>query len=467
MKISIIDRLTQSRDILLYREETNIFISFAKNNFVNKKILRLAVPNIISNVTIPLLGLVDLALMGHLDSAIYVGAISLGTVIFNFIYWGFSFLRMSTSGFTSQSYGEKNQQENFSILVRAMIISTVISLFIILLQIPIEWLSFKLINGSAEVESLASEYFRIRVWAAPATLGLYVLNGWFLGMQNAKYPMITSIAANVFNIILSLIFVKSLHLNVTGVALGTVLAQYLGILVGLTLFFRKYKDLIRHWNWQAIIDTTALKNFFRVNSDIFIRTFCVIFVFTFFTSKSASINDHVLAVNSILIQFLLFFAFFIDGFAYAGEALAGRYLGEKNRTLFLKLTRQLFYWGGLLAFIFGLIYLFGNRLILQILTNQQDLIESALDFKLWIVITPIVSFASFIWDGVYIGATASKEMRNTMLGASLLVFLPSYFLLYPILGNHALWLAMTLFMLSRGVFQSFLFPKIIRKNFNY
>jgi MATE family multidrug resistance protein len=315
------------------------------------------------------------------------------------------------------------------------------------------------------VEAIAREYFRIRIWAAPATLGLYVLNGWFLGMQNAKYPMITAIAANVLNIVLSFIFVKSFHLNAAGVALGTVIAQYLGILVGLFLFFRSYKPLVNHWNWPAVIDPKALKNFFQVNSDIFVRTFCVIFVFTFFTSKSASINDHILAVNSILIQFLLFFAFFIDGFAYAGEALSGRYKGERNRALFLKVTRLLFYWGGLLAFAFSLIYLFANELILGLLTNQTDLIATALDFRFWIVLTPIISFASFIWDGVYIGATASREMRNSMLGATLLVFLPGYFLLQPVLGNHALWRAMMLFMLSRGVFQAFLFPRVMRKNF--
>ncbi|MGQ8335913.1 MATE family efflux transporter [Sunxiuqinia sp. A32] len=432
---------------------------------MNRDILRLAIPNIISNVTIPLLGLVDMALMGHLGSDVYIGAVSLGTVIFNFIYWGFSFLRMGTSGFTAQSYGEKNRQESFSILVRAILISTIISLVIIALQVPIEWLSFKMINGSQEVESLASEYFRIRVWAAPATLGLYVLNGWFLGMQNARFPMITSIAANVFNISLSFFFVKSMHMNSAGVALGTVIAQYLGVLIGIALFLKSYKPLIKYWEWKSIIDTQAMKKFFRVNSDIFIRTFCVIFVFTFFTSKSASINDHILAVNSLLIQFLLFFAFFIDGFAYAGEAISGRYIGEQNKQLFLKVTRYLFYWGALLATLFGFLYLFANRTILTVLTNQGDIIKSAMAFKFWVVITPLVSFASFVWDGIYIGATASKEMRNTMIGASMLVFLPSYFLLQPIIGNHALWLAMMLFMLSRGVFQTFLFSKVLQNNF--
>lgn len=432
---------------------------------MNKKIVQLAIPNIISNVTIPLLGLVDMALMGHLDSEVYIGAVSLGTVIFNFIYWGFSFLRMSTSGFTAQSVGVGNQAESFAILARSLLISTFISVLIIILQVPIEWISFAAIGGSAEVESLAREYFSIRIWAAPATLGLYALNGWFLGMQNARFVMITSILANIFNLIFSFIFVYFLNMNSAGVAWGTVIAQYTGIFTGLFLLRKKYGDLLTHFNRSAILDLNAMKNFFKVNSDIFIRTFCVIFVFTFFTSKSASINDHILAVNSILIQFLLLFSFFIDGFAFAGEALAGKYMGEKRKDLFNELTRRLFIWGIGLAIIFSLFFLAGNKLIIGILTNQEDLYETARNFMIWVILTPLITFSSFVWDGIYIGVTASREMRNSMLAATLLVFAPSFYFLQNVLGNHALWLAMMLFMLARGVFQTILFPKVLAKSF--
>ena len=432
---------------------------------MNRKILHLAIPNIISNVTIPLLGLVDLALMGHLQSDIFIGAVSLGTVIFNFIYWGFSFLRMSTSGFTAQSFGEKNPQENFNILVRAILISTLISITILLLQMPIEWLSFRAIKGSPEVEALARQYFRIRVWAAPATLGLYVLNGWFLGMQNARDPMITSILANVFNILFSFFFVVFLNLNSAGVALGTVIAQYLGLATGLLLFYRKYRYLVSYWNWKAITNLPALKNFFRVNSDIFIRTFCVIIVFTFFTSKSASINDHILAVNSLLMQFLLFFSFFIDGFAFAGEAMAGKFLGERNKHQFQQLTRNLFIWGIGLAAIFSLLFLLGNQPIFRLLTNQNELLETAQKYMVWIILMPFFTFSSFIWDGIYIGVTASREMRNSMIASTMLIFAPAFYLLHDIMGNHGLWLAMMLFMLARGIFQTALFPKILRRGF--
>lgn len=432
---------------------------------MNRKILHLAIPNIISNVTIPLLGLVDLALMGHLQSDIFIGAVSLGTVIFNFIYWGFSFLRMSTSGFTAQSFGEKNPQENFNILVRAILISTLISITILLLQMPIEWLSFRAIKGSPEVEALARQYFRIRVWAAPATLGLYVLNGWFLGMQNARDPMITSILANVFNILFSFFFVVFLNLNSAGVALGTVIAQYLGLATGLLLFYRKYRYLVSYWNWKAITNLPALKNFFRVNSDIFIRTFCVIIVFTFFTSKSASINDHILAVNSLLMQFLLFFSFFIDGFAFAGEAMAGKFLGERNKHQFQQLTRNLFIWGIGLAAIFSLLFLLGNQPIFRLLTNQNELLETAQKYMVWIILMPFFTFSSFIWDGIYIGVTASREMRNSMIASTMLIFAPAFYLLHERMGNHGLWLAMMLFMLARGIFQTAFFPKILRRGF--
>lgn len=432
---------------------------------MDRNILRLAVPNIVSNVTIPLIGLVDMALMGHLDSEVYIGAVSLGTVIFNFIYWGFSFLRMSTSGFTAQSFGEGKQAESFHILSRAMVISTLISLLIIVLQVPIEWISFKVINGSTEVEELARQYFRVRVWAAPATLGLYALNGWFLGMQNARLVMITSILANVFNLVFSFVFVYFLHMNSAGVALGTVIAEYTGIATGLYLLKKKYGQFVSWSSLKAALDIPAMKEFFRVNTDIFIRTFCVIVVFTFFTSKSAGMNDHILAVNSILIQFLLLFSFFIDGFAFAGEALAGRYMGERRRDLFLQLTRSLFVWGFGLALVFAFLFLVGNKFIIGLLTSQESIYETARQFMFWVVLTPLVTVASFVWDGIYIGVTASREMRNSMLAATLLVFAPAFYFLQNILGNHALWLAMMLFMLARGIFQTILFPRVLRKTF--
>jgi MATE family multidrug resistance protein len=432
---------------------------------MNRKILKLAIPNIVSNITIPLLGLVDLALMGHLDSKIYIGAIALGGVIFNFIYWGFSFLRMSTSGFTAQAFGEKNHTESITILARALLVAILISILILILQAPIAWASFKIIGGSPEVETLANEYFRIRVWAAPAALSLFVFSGWFLGMQNARYPMIIAIAVNVANILLSLFFVFILKMNSSGVALGTAISQYVGLIIALFLFSYKYKDLLKKISRKRIMDLKILVEFFRVNTDIFIRTFCIIVVFTFFTSKSASINDTILAVNSILIQLLLFFSFFIDGFAFAGEALVGKFVGAGEISNLKRVVKLLFYWGAGLAVAFTIIYLPGVNLILKLLTSQPDVIAQAQPFLVWIILVPIASFSSFIWDGIYIGATASKAMRNTLIGATFLVFAPVYYFLNPALGNHALWLGMVLFMFSRGVFQTFFYRKAILNQF--
>jgi len=428
---------------------------------MNRSILKLAVPNIISNITVPLLGLVDLALMGHLNSEVYIGAIALGGVIFNFIYWSFGFLRMSTSGFTAQSYGENNQSESITILIRALIVTGIISVLILIFQAPIAWASFKVIGGSTEVETLANEYFRIRVWAAPAALSLFVFSGWFLGMQNARYPMIIAIAVNMVNIILSMFFVFVLKMNSNGVALGTLISQYVGLILAIVLLLRKYASLLPLATKARIVDVKFMINFFKVNTDIFIRTLCIIIVFTFFTSKSASQNDTILAVNSILLQFLMFFSFFIDGFAFAGEALVGKFIGAKEFKSLKKVVKLLLYWGAGLAVAFTLVYLAGVNPLLKLLTSQKTVIDAAQPYLFWIILVPVASIGSFIWDGIYIGATASRPMRNSLLISTFFIFAPVYYFLYPYWNNHALWLGMLLFMLSRGLILAILYRKTI------
>jgi MATE family multidrug resistance protein len=428
---------------------------------MNRKILRLSIPNIVSNITVPLLGLVDLALMGHLKSEIYIGAIALGGVIFNFIYWGFGFLRMSTSGFTAQAFGEENKTETITVLARALAVALFTGLVILALQLPIAWAGFNLIGGSEEVKTLAREYFLIRIWAAPAALSLFVFSGWFLGMQNARYPMAIAILANVANILLSVLFVFGLNMKSDGVALGTALSQYIGLILAIFLFQKKYRELLPYLKTNQVFNLKRLTEFFRVNSDIFIRSFCIILVFTFFTSESANTNDTILAVNSLLIQMLLFFSFFIDGFAFAGEALVGKFFGARQKSNLIKVVKLLFLWGVGLALAFTLIYMAGMNTILQLLTSQQDVIESARPFLFWVILIPLASFSSFIWDGIYIGATASAAMRNALLGATFLVFAPVYYFLNPVWENHALWLAMVLFMFARGAIQTFLFRRSV------
>ena len=244
--------------------------------------------------------------MGHLGSEIYIGAIALGGMIFNFIYWGFSFLRMGTSGFTAQAYGAGDKNETITILSRAMLVALFGSILIILLQSPISFLSFSMINGSPEIEQLAAEYFHIRIWAAPATLGLYALTGWFLGMQNARIPMVIAIVINILNLIFNLIFVYGLGMKADGVALGTLISQYIGLIMALIFFFKYYKKLAVFWSYADMMVWEPIKRFFMVNKDIFIRTICLIFTFSFFTARSASENDTILAVNTLLLQFLLF-----------------------------------------------------------------------------------------------------------------------------------------------------------------
>ncbi|MFA8433741.1 MAG: MATE family efflux transporter [Marinifilaceae bacterium] len=428
---------------------------------MNKKILNIAIPNIISNVTIPLLGLVDLALMGHLGKEDFIGAIALGGMIFNFLYWGFAFLRMGTSGFAAQAYGARDLKESTLTLSRALLVALGGSLLLILLQKPIELLSFYLIQGDQEVENLARGYYYVRIWAAPATISLYALTGWYIGMQNARIPMVVAITSNILNILLSTLFVYGFHMEAKGVALGTVLAQYGALLLALYFLRAHYWKLIRHWSTKGMLQITALKKFFQVNRDIFIRTLCLIFVFTFFTSESANTNKTILAVNSLLLQFLMLFSYLMDGFAYAAEALVGKYVGSQNREDLKRLIQHLFKWGIGISACFTLLYGTSGNEILSLLTSNSKVLNAATPFMIWVILLPFLSFASFLYDGIYIGATSSVYMRKTMMISTLLIFIPVYFTLGKIWSNHGLWIAMLGFMLSRGVFQAIYYKKAV------
>lgn len=419
---------------------------------MNKKILLLSIPNIITNITIPLLGMVDLGLMGHLGSQIYIGAIALGTMIFNFIFWGFGFLRMGTSGFTAQAYGGRDLKEAAQVLVRSVVVGVAGGVLLILLQGPIAWLAFRLVNGSPEVEQLAAQYFRIRVWAAPATLVMYALTGWFIGMQNARTPMILAISVNVLNILFSLGFIHLAGMTSDGIALANVLSQCTAIVLSIFFLRSYYGKLKQHLNFREALRWEAMKRFISVNKDILIRTLCLIFVLSFFTTQSASSGDTVLAVNTLLFQFFFFFSYFIDGFAYAAEALTGRFIGAGDKPALRKAVRILFIWGSSLALVFTAIYGFGGKALLQLLTDQPAIIDASLPYLFWIALIPLVTFSAFLWDGIYVGATASAPMRNSMVVITVVIFLPAYYLLSGPLGNNGLWLAMMGFMAARGLF---------------
>ena len=431
----------------------------AQSRNLNKQILSLAIPNTISNLSVPMLSAVDTALMGRLESEQYLGAIAIGGIIFSFVYWGFGFLRMGVTGLTAQAYGAKDAKESTLILKRAAIVGLLIGLLLIVVQPLIAALSFYLMDAGAEVEQLARSYFHIRIYAAPATLTLHVFHGWFLGMQNAKYPMFLAIVVNLLNLVLNLVFVKVLMMTSDGVALGTVIAQYFGLLCTVGLFLRKYRHLWDGWHLKGVLHLPALKRFFGISGDIFIRTLSVLFCHAFFTSKAAALSDTALAINTILLQFIHILAYGIDGFAFAVESLVGRYKGARQITNLKRSVRYSFWWVLFLSAGFSLVFgLLGTKL-LYFFTNKTDLLIGARPYLIWIAIAPPINSVAYIWDGVFIGATASTPMRNSML-ASTVVFLFAYVLLKG-LGNHGLWLALTLFSIARGATLTALAPKHI------
>lgn len=428
---------------------------------MNREILRLAIPNIIANLAIPLLGIIELSIVGHLGSELYIGAIGVGSMIFNFLFWMFAFLRMSMSGLTAQAFGSENKTETGLLLFRGVLLGFCFGLILIVLQIPLALLIFHFLKGSHEVEILSLQYFFIRIWSAPATLILYAIMGWLIGMQNARMPMWISIFSSVLALIFNLVFVYGLHMRSEGIALGTLLSQYAALLLATIWLWVRYKDTITQTKINFQILTQAAGRFFAVNRDIFVRMLCIIFVFSFFTLQSANTDDFTLAVNTILIQFLFFFSFFVDGFAYAGEALVGRFTGANNFLLLQKAVKGLFVWGAVIVVPFAIAYFLFSQQILALITNNKEVLETAKQYLVWVKWIPVITFAAYIWDGIYIGAAASRAMRNTMVVSTLVVFLPIYLLFKESIGNHALWLALLMFMVSRGVLLTWLAPKII------
>lgn len=427
----------------------------------NKQILRIAIPSIISNITVPLLGLVDVAIVGHLGAPAYIGAIAVGGMLFNIIYWIFGFLRMGTSGMTSQAYGRHDLNEVSRLLLRSVGTGFGIALIILLLQYPIRIVAFQLIQTSPEVERLASLYFHICIWGAPATLGLYAFSGWFIGMQNSRFPMFIAIAQNIINILVSLTLVYVFHLNVMGVAFGTLIAQYAGLFMAIFFWLRYYGNLRRRISFREIFRSKDMLRFFQVNRDIFLRTLCLVMVTMYFTSAGASRGEIVLAANTLLMQFFTLFSYIMDGFAYAGEALSGKYYGARNNTALRRTTRRLFAWGGGLSILFTLFYLVGGNEFLHLLTSEASVIKEADAYFYWALAIPLAGFSAFIWDGIYIGTTSTRQMLYSMLAASVSFFIV-YFIFRSSMGNHALWLAFIIYLSSRGIAQSLLSKKILR-----
>lgn len=413
--------------------------------------MKLAIPNIISNITVPLLGLVDMMLMGHLESVAYIGAIGLGGTIFSVMYSIFSFMRAGTTGFTAQAYGGQDRQEISYAFYRSICIAFIATVLVLSLQRPIEWIAMQLLNGSEEVLAFTSDYFRVRIWAAPAVLCLYTFNGWYIGMQNTTIPMVIAILINVVNIGLSVLFVNVFKMGVVGVALGTVIAQYTGLLTAFIFMLVRYRQYLVPVRRVILLQADKLRRFFKVNTDFMIRSILLVLTIAFFTNQSAKLGDDILAVNMILMQFFYIFSYFTDGFAYAGEALVGRFTGAHDLSNLKKTIKYLLLWGVALSVPFTLLYWAFPEAFIRLVSDQPGVAEQARPYYIYMVLIPVITFAAFLWDGIYIGATAAREIRNTMIIASLLVFLPAWYFLMPVYGNHGLWIAFLLFMVARGV----------------
>ena len=428
---------------------------------LNHSILKLAIPNIISNITVPLLGFVDMMLMGHQDSIAYIGAIGLGGTIFSVMYSIFSFMRAGTTGFTAQAYGANDRAEMAYSLYRSLCIALMATVLVLSLQGPVEWLSMKLLHGSEEVLAYTSTYFRVRIWAAPAVLCLYAFNGWYIGMQNTTIPMVIAILTNVVNIVLSIVFVNAMGMGVTGVALGTVIAQYCGLLTAIVFLFARFRHYLVPIRRVILLQSDKLKRFFKVNADFMIRSILLVLSIAFFNNQSAKLGDDMLAVNMILMQFFYIFSYFTDGFAYAGEALVGRFTGAHDAKQLRQTVKLLFLWGLLIALPFTVLYALFPDWFIRLVSDQPGIIPMAQPYHIYLAAIPFITFAAFLWDGVYIGATAARAIRNTMLISAIGVFLPATLLLMPRFGNHGLWVAFLLFMVARGLSMTLMAKKAV------
>lgn len=416
----------------------------------NRDVWRIAAPMMLSNISVPLLGMVDTGVTGHLDSPYYLGAVAIGATIFGFLYAGFNFLRMGTTGITAQHFGAENGDGLKIALGQALVVATTIALLLLMLQIPIATWSMKLLGPGPDVATFANQYFFIRIWSAPATLANYVLIGWFLGLQNARVPLYIVLAINVTNIILDLFFVLVLGMTVDGVAAASVVAEFTGVLVGGIFAIRYLRCHSGHILVSHLITWKEYAAFFAVNSHLLVRTMALMFSFAFVTAAGARIGGLVLAANAVLINMMHLMAYALDGLAHAAEAMVGKAVGEKNISALRQAVRLSLRWSLYVSVAFSVFFLFGGSFIIHLLTDLPDVIDVTLVYLPWMVLMPVVGVWSYLYDGVFVGATRAREMRDIMLISTFLVFVPSWYA-FRFLENHGLWLALALFLASRGV----------------
>ena len=425
---------------------------------MDREILRIAIPNIISNITVPLMGIASTAIAGHIDSESSVeaiGALAIGASIFNFIYWNCGFVRMGTSGLTAQAFGRGDWKETTRMLYRALAVSLVMGLLVLILQYPLGELSLWVMNGNEAVR----DYYYARIWAVPAGILLFGMNGWYTGMQNAVVPMIIAIVVNLTHILASLIFVFHFGMGIVGIAYASVLAQGCGVILSFISLWLLYRKKLQRVEFREVFDWEPMRRFFLINRDIILRTLCIVAVYTSFTAISARMDEGILAVNTLLLQLFTLFSYMNDGFAYAAEALTGRFIGARDVLSLKRCLGRCIAWGTAISAIFVVIYIIWWRDLLGMFISEgadsSHIIEIAGRYIIWIIITPIAAATPFIMDGIMVGATETRVMRNSMFGATVIYFI-TYLSLNSLIGNNALWLAFMLYMLLRGVLQYFM-----------
>ena len=428
-------------------------------------VLAIAVPIILANVTTPIIGLVDTAVLGQLGDPHYIGGVAIGAMIFNLLYWTFGFLRMGTTGLTAQAQGKCDTSEIGATLMRALLIAFVAGAVLVALQIPISALSFSLLGGSEAVESSAADYFSIRIWGAPAALANFAFLGWFIGIGRARTALVLQLVLNGLNVLLDAWFVLGLDLEIRGVAYGTVISETVAAGAGFWLALAIFRQRGITLSLPHILDDTAIRRTLNVNGDIMIRTISVVFAFTWFTAKSAEAGDVILAANAVLLTLTYTAAYFLDGFAFAAETLVGQSIGAQRIKHFRDAVRLSTLWAIILSLVASALFWFAGGFIIDVLTINEEVRTSARVYLIWAALVPVTGVMAYQLDGIFIGATRTADMRNMML-LSLGVYLLLWALMTPIYANHGLWAALVIFMSLRAITLGLRYPALVRTAFS-
>jgi multidrug resistance protein, MATE family len=420
----------------------------------------MAGPIILANVSVPLLAAVDTAVVGHLPEAYYLGGVAIGAMLFTYIHHLFNCLRMGTTGPTAQARGAGDHLEVRAMIGRALLLAGAIGGLLIALQAPILGVTFWLIDASPEVEHYAREYFLIRVWSMPAALAGYAIIGWYYGLRDVRTPLIVQVVTNVLNIALDFLFVFGFGWAVAGVAAASVIASYAGLALGLYYVWRSLRTLPGRGH-ARVLDRARLIRMFTINGDLVLRTFCVVTVLGMFMAKSAELGDLTLAANQVLHTFLVFTSYALDGFAHAAEAILGEAIGRRERAAFQRSLRVVFLWSGLVGVLALVIYALAGHGIIALLTGIPEVRAAAAAYLWWPVLLPVIAVWAYTYDGVYLAATRTTPMRNTVI-LSFAVYVAILFTLVPVYGNTALWIAIATFLGLRGLLLHLLYPALLR-----